>query len=225
MPTEVALVEPNPVVRAEAPQLASSCGVRVVVFDTRLLLGRALDTGASYVHVFFDQAAGMTTLHFLEQMRSRPALIGVVVTDNPSVATAIELGCYGMREVLGSSTSVAEISARVQQLLPLEQPLAQIRREKVELLQRLLRLAPADIDCMHLVLKGLSNKLIAKTLSVSSRTVENRRSKVFSTTGVRNAIELARMIARHPEILEKHKVLHDRFADISIATEEVQEEK
>lgn len=48
------------------------------------------------------------------------------------------------------------------------------------------------------LLAGSLNKQIADTLGVSMRTVEVHRSRVFEKMGVRNAVELARLLSTHP---------------------------
>ena len=47
---------------------------------------------------------------------------------------------------------------------------------------------------MELILEGKYNKVIADRLSISMRTVEAHRSRVFEKMHVRSAVELAQML-------------------------------
>jgi two-component system, LuxR family, response regulator DctR len=48
---------------------------------------------------------------------------------------------------------------------------------------------------MDLLLAGKKNKVIAEDLGISKRTVEVHRSRIFEKIHVRNAVELANLIA------------------------------
>jgi two-component system response regulator DctR len=47
---------------------------------------------------------------------------------------------------------------------------------------------------MDLILEGKYNKVIADELSISMRTVEAHRSRIFDKMAVRSAVELAQML-------------------------------
>jgi two-component system response regulator DctR len=47
---------------------------------------------------------------------------------------------------------------------------------------------------MHLVVAGLPNKLIADKLTISVRTVEVHRSRVFEKMDVKSAVDLANLL-------------------------------
>lgn len=55
-------------------------------------------------------------------------------------------------------------------------------------------LTPRELAVQELVLKGLTNKEIGERLAISYRTVELHRARIFAKHGVRNAVELARLI-------------------------------
>lgn len=60
---------------------------------------------------------------------------------------------------------------------------------------RLAGLTPREQSVMHRVAAGKLNKVIADEMSVSMRTVEVYRSRVFAKLGVRSAAELATLLA------------------------------
>jgi two-component system response regulator DctR len=67
--------------------------------------------------------------------------------------------------------------------------------------QRLAALTAREREVMVLALNGVSNKLIAKQLSLSHRTVEHHRSRMLEKLGVASIVELMRLSREHPELL------------------------
>ena len=55
-------------------------------------------------------------------------------------------------------------------------------------------LTPREREVMDLILEGKYNKVIADQLSISMRTVEAHRSRIFDKMAVRSAVELAQML-------------------------------
>jgi two-component system response regulator FixJ len=83
------------------------------------------------------------------------------------------------------------------------------RRQQVYLqsaARRLERLTPQEEEVMDLILAGLPNKVIAKRLGVSLRTVEYRRHDIFVKTETDSLPELVRL-ATDVELAAKRKLL------------------
>ena len=59
--------------------------------------------------------------------------------------------------------------------------------------ERAALLTPAQRTVMNLVVQGKPNKLIAKQLNMSTRTIESRRHEVFAKMGVESVAELVRL--------------------------------
>jgi two-component system response regulator DctR len=59
---------------------------------------------------------------------------------------------------------------------------------------RLATLTARERKVMDLILEGKYNKVIADELSISMRTVEAHRSRIFDKMAVRSAVELAQML-------------------------------
>lgn len=62
---------------------------------------------------------------------------------------------------------------------------------------RLSSLNSGEREVLDSVIKGLRNHQIARQLNVSVRTVESRRSKVYTKCGVTNIVELAQFIHQY----------------------------
>ena len=73
--------------------------------------------------------------------------------------------------------------------------LARRGRDSAE--RALAELTEREREVMHLVIAGRPNKLIADDLSISVRTVEVHRARVFEKMNVKSAVELANKL-RNP---------------------------
>ena len=70
------------------------------------------------------------------------------------------------------------------------------RREKVELRsEHLTHLTPREREIMAMAVAGQPNKVIAKNLGISHRTVEVHRSRILQKMGVTTMLELAHLLA------------------------------
>jgi FixJ family two-component response regulator len=58
---------------------------------------------------------------------------------------------------------------------------------------RMMTLTARELDVMRLVIAGYSNKLIARQLGISHRTVEIHRARVMEKTGSNNLLDLVRI--------------------------------
>ena len=54
---------------------------------------------------------------------------------------------------------------------------------------------PREREVMDLILEGRLNKQIADDLSISMRTVEVHRARIFDKIGVRSAVDLSQLLA------------------------------
>lgn len=65
---------------------------------------------------------------------------------------------------------------------------------KEECRERLVLLTEAENDVLRLVVEGVPNKVIAKQLGKSLRTVEGRRAEIFAKTQVDSVAQLVRLV-------------------------------
>lgn len=57
-------------------------------------------------------------------------------------------------------------------------------------------LSPKQLEVANYLVHGFTNKETARELHVSHRTIEDHRRDIFRRIGVRNCVELARVIYR-----------------------------
>lgn len=87
--------------------------------------------------------------------------------------------------------------------------LAQDARKRVEsahrqaIRQRINELTPSEREVLSYVVAGKPNKVIANRLDVSVRTVENRRSEIYTKLQAESVVDLVRMVIE-ADMLDEH---------------------
>lgn len=117
--------------------------------------------------------------------------------DIPMAVAALQKGAFDFVEKPFSDAALVE---RVQRAIALDAKRHAAAVDLAEAEARLASLTEREREVMLRVAAGRLNKVIADELSVSVRTIEVHRARVFAKFGVRSAAELATVLARldHP---------------------------
>jgi DNA-binding NarL/FixJ family response regulator len=143
---------------------------------------------------------------------STRTLVVTGVADKEQVIAAVELGASG---VLSKNASAEMLVRAVHGVLQGE---SWVDRASVSLLLRDLRaasrpgdphwprppsasLTPREVEIIHEVLEGASNKLIAQGFGLCEQTVKNHLSNIYTKLGVSSRLELA-LYALHHGLLD-----------------------
>jgi two-component system, LuxR family, response regulator DctR len=108
--------------------------------------------------------------------------------DVPTAVAAVKRGAFDFVEKPFSNNTLVD---RIEQALMLSGQALLDRRERHAAARALAELTEREREVMHLVIAGRPNKLIADELSISVRTVEVHRARVFEKMNVKSAVELA----------------------------------
>ena len=111
--------------------------------------------------------------------------------DVPTAVSAVQRGAFDFFEKPFSDNALVD---RIELALQASERAIEARNEARRRAQRLDDLTEREREVMTLVVQGLPNKLIADQLSISVRTVEVHRARVFEKMGVKSAVELANLI-------------------------------
>jgi two-component system, LuxR family, response regulator DctR len=115
--------------------------------------------------------------------------------DVPTAVEAVKRGAFDFVEKPFSDNALVD---RIERALAASGE-AIARRRHATLVQRSFNeLTERERDVMRLVAEGRPNKLIADELSISVRTVEVHRARVFEKMDVRSAVELAILLRDLP---------------------------
>ncbi len=113
---------------------------------------------------------------------------------------ALKVGRAGGRGIFCADTPLSVALTLIREGLTEEASLAPARKRRAELLMSIKSLVPAEHEVFRWVLSGVANKMIAKRLRVSQRTIEARRQKVFRKLSVASLAELVRLTALYADI-------------------------
>ena len=140
---------------------------------------------------------GMSGLALFEKIAERglvDAMPVIFLTGHADVPTAVDMVKRGAFDFCEKPFSDNVLVDRIEEALRRSAGVQAAQREKRLLQGRLAELTDRERDVMGLVAKGLPNKLIADQLSISVRTVEVHRSRVFDKMEVKSAVELANLL-------------------------------
>ena len=135
--------------------------------------------------VLFDRLAERG---LLEEM---PVIFLTGHADVPTAVDAVKRGAFDFCEKPFSDNALVD---RIEQALGLSLRAMELRQTRHLLRRRIAELTERERDVMRLVVEGLPNKLIADQLSISVRTVEVHRARVFDKMEVKSAVELANLL-------------------------------
>jgi two-component system, LuxR family, response regulator DctR len=142
---------------------------------------------------------GMSGLALFDRLIERgllPALPVIFLTghgDVPTAVAAVKRGAFDFVEKPFSDNALVD---RIEQALAASRAHLLSRHAQDSVAHAVAELTEREREVMHLVIDGKPNKLIADALSISVRTVEVHRARIFDKMGVRSAVELANLL-RH----------------------------
>lgn len=137
---------------------------------------------------------GTSGLVLFERLADR-GLLGVMPIlfltghgDVPMAVAAVKRGAFDFVEKPFSNNALVD---RIEQALVVSADALLLRRGRDAAARALGELTEREREVMQLVIEGRPNKLIADELSISVRTVEVHRARVFEKMNVKSAVELA----------------------------------
>jgi two-component system response regulator DctR len=118
----------------------------------------------------------------------------IFLTGHADVPTAVDLVKRGAFDFCEKPFSDNALVDRIEHALGASLRAIDARRARHTIASRIEELTDRERDVMRLVVEGLPNKLIADQLSISVRTVEVHRARVFDKMEVKSAVELANLL-------------------------------
>jgi two-component system response regulator DctR len=111
--------------------------------------------------------------------------------DVPMAVAAVKRGAFDFVEKPFAGNALVD---RVEQALAASAQAIAARAQWRRAAQALAELTEREREVLRLVVAGRPNKLIADALTISVRTVEVHRARVFDKMGVKSAVELANLL-------------------------------
>ena len=147
---------------------------------------------------------GMSGLELQQQLRSLECALPIVfLTGHGDVELAVQAMKHGAFDFLEKPFKDQRLLDIVAAALRQREASLQSEERTRQASTRLQQLTPREAEVALLVARGLPNKLVARELDISEKTVHIHRQHVMEKTGLCSAAELARLILQaDPQALD-----------------------
>ena len=144
---------------------------------------------------------GMDGLELQRQLTSRGNNTPVIfLSGADQISAAVSALKAGAVDFIEKPVEPAEILSSVNKAFSLDQKMRYQRLQEAEIEHRLTQLTKRETEVLKWIVRGKSNKLVARILDISTRTVEVHRRNVLSKMQAESVAELVQMVM-HTEIL------------------------
>ena len=138
---------------------------------------------------------GMNGLQLQEELHRRGITIPIIfLTGAGSVTHAVSAMRAGAVDFLEKPFSNEELVERVKSALQADREALERDAQYRVVRERVSSLTPREKEVLVLLSQGQSNKLIARTLNISPRTVEGYRARLMEKLEARSVAELVRIV-------------------------------
>lgn len=136
--------------------------------------------------------SGLELLDKLNEMNSQlPIIILTAYATTPLTVRAMQSGAI---TILDKPYQDDELWNAIRRALTIQSKRRVEFARRQEILDRIATLSPGEVAVLKLLVQGKANKVIARRLDVSVRTVENRRRDIYIKMRADSAAELVRMV-------------------------------
>jgi two-component system, LuxR family, response regulator FixJ len=137
----------------------------------------------------------MSGIELIEELKQRGSILTVVVlTAHADVASAVKAMRLGALTVLEKPCSESELSSAIHEAVGYGREQADVRLKALDMRSRLNSLNRDEGVLVEMILEGVKNNAIARSMGVSLRTIENRRRRVYEKMGADCIADLVQRI-------------------------------
>jgi two-component system response regulator FixJ len=190
----VIVVDDDAHMRAALKRVFSAAQFRVETYESGRELLDTCDFGRHAVLLLDVMMPGMTGLELQRVLRGRGVKLPVLfLTGSGDIPMAVEAMHDGALDFLEKPFDNAQLLERVHTAFVHPIPLQHDGVVYPEYTRRMATLTPREREVMEEVITGKTNKVVARDLGASYRTIEIHRARVMSKMGASTLADLVRM--------------------------------
>lgn len=141
-----------------------------------------------------DDPAEGGVIELMDAITRQGAWLPVIaMADNPEMNRVVSAMRAGTFDYLAQPLDVVELSTALRRVAGEAEMQARQRRRAVEARMRIAMLSNREREVLDRLSEGCSNKVIARELAISPRTVEIHRGNMMEKLGARHAAEAVRL--------------------------------
>ena len=191
----IALIEDDEAVLRSLSLLLESKGVAVRAYASAESFLADAEAGPPQCVVTDIRMPGMSGLELQRELKARDAAVPMIlITGHGDIAMAVQAIKQGAFDFIEKPFDDERLIASIAEAVERGQRARVEQNEREQLEARVADLSPRQVEVMHLVADGFSNKEIALKLDISPRTVENYRAWVMEKMGAGNLADLVRKV-------------------------------
>jgi two-component system, chemotaxis family, CheB/CheR fusion protein len=142
-----------------------------------------------------DKLPGVRGVELLEKLRAEGATLpAIMISGHGGIEAAVRAMRAGAVDYLEKPIFHERLLAAIDRALELDRGSADSLSRRQQLMARFAALTQRERQVLDLVIRGASSKSIARTLSISQRTVENHRAAIMRRMGVTSLSGLIRTV-------------------------------
>jgi len=190
----VCVVDDDEAVRESLQILLETMGYGVMGFESGpqfLEACQAIDTGCVLLDVRMPKMSGMEVQQKL--LQKRPDLPVVIVTGHGDIAMAVQAMRAGAVDFIEKPFQEEALLQTIETALSLADQRHEHEEVVAEINRNIALLTPREREVFDQLILGHSNKVIARALECSPRTVEIHRARVMEKTEAASVAHLVRM--------------------------------
>jgi FixJ family two-component response regulator len=189
----VIVVDDDAPMRAALKRVFAAAGFRVEAYESGRELLDTCDFGRHAVLLLDVMMPGMTGLELQRALRARGVNLPVIfLTGTGDIPKAVEAMHDGAVDFLEKPFDNAQLVDRVRRAFLL--PIAHSTPLDPDYARRKATLTPRELEVMKEVITGKTNKVVARDLGASFRTIEIHRARVMTKMGASTLADLVRMV-------------------------------
>lgn len=200
----VYIVDDDPMLGSALKMMLEQEGMMVRLFDcAETFLAALTDPATGFDQLVAPNSCaivdvcmpGMSGLELQENLCERSILLPLVfLTGQGTIPMGVNAIKAGAEDFLTKPVTREQLMASINAALKKSVVWHNQNQRQVEGKKRLSTLTPRELEIVSMTIEGLPNKVMARRLDISLRTVEHHKTNILNKTGTVNSLELSKLV-------------------------------